>query len=115
MGMFRDLKESLHSANLALDQAQALEARASGYTADPMQYSGGIAGTATIDSIADTGTFVGDSPVLELSMTVTVPGRPPYPVKHRQLVSHVSAARFQPGALLTVRVSPQDPNQLMIG
>jgi hypothetical protein len=59
--------------------------------------------------------FVNQAPVLELSMTVTIPGREPYPVKHRQLVSHAALARFQPGSVLPVKVSPQDNDQLMIG
>jgi hypothetical protein len=112
------MMEGVRAANDALDQAQALQAGAAGMM-DPggagALYAGGIAGSAAIDSVADTGMFVNEAPVLELSMTVTIPGRPPYPVKHRQLVSHAALARFQPGSVLPVKVSPQDPNQLMIG
>jgi hypothetical protein len=145
MGMFRDMKESfqvirsdelkelkkkadanprpsmmegVRAANEAMDAAQAMQGGAAGMM-DPggaaALYSGGIAGSATIDSVADTGVFVNEAPVLELSMTVTVPGRPPYPVKHRQLVSHAALARFQPGSMHAVKVSAQDPNQLMLG
>jgi hypothetical protein len=140
MGMFRDMKESfqvlrsdelkelkrkadaqprpsmmegIRTANEAMDAAQASGMMNPGGAA--AMYSGGVAGSATIDSVADTGVFINEAPVLELSMTVTVPGRPPYPVNHRQLVSHAALARFQPGSVLPVRVSQQDPNQLMIG
>ena len=140
MGMFRDMKESfqvlrsdelkelkrksdaqprpsmmegIRAANEAMDAVQASGMMDPGGAA--ALYSGGIAGSATIDSLADTGMFVNEAPVLELSMTVTVPGRPPYPVKHRQLVSHAALSRFQPGSVLPVKVSAQDPNQLMIG
>ena len=114
------MMEGIRAANEAMDQAQALQAGAAGPgMMDPAGmaalYSGGIAGSATIDSVADTGMFVNEAPVLELSMTVSIPGREPYPVKHRQLVSHAALARFQPGSMLPVRVSQQDPNQLMIG
>jgi len=140
MGMFRDMKESfqvlrsdelkelkrkadaqprpsmmegIRAANEAMDAVQASGMMNPGGSA--ALYSGGIAGSATIDSLADTGMFVNEAPVLELTMTVTIPGRPPYPVKHRQLVSHAALGRFQPGSVLPVKVSPQDPNQLMIG
>ena len=112
------MMEGIRAANEAMDAAQAMQGGAAGMM-DPggaaALYSGGIAGSATIDSVADTGMFVNEAPVLELSMTVTIPGRPPYPVKHRQLVSHAALARFQPGSVLPVKVSQQDPNQLMIG
>jgi hypothetical protein len=114
------MMEGVRAANEAMDMAQAMQAGAMGAgMADPAGaaalYAGGIAGSATIDSVADTGMFVNQAPVLELSMTVTIPGREPYPVKHRQLVSHAALARFQPGSVLPVKVSPQDNNQLMIG
>ena len=119
MGMFRDMKESFRMtkegmglANEAMGAAQeAGMLNPSGTTA----FSGQVSGTATIDSVADTGMVVNEAPVLELSMTVTVAARPPYPVKHRQLVPHVDRARFQPGAVMPVKVSHQDPNQVMIG
>ena len=145
MGMFRDMKESfqvirspelkelkrkadaqprpsmmegIRAANEAMDQAQALQQGAGGMMDPAGQaalYGSGLAGSATIDGLADTGMFVNEAPVLELDMTVTIPGREPYKTKHRQLVSHAALARFQPGSVLPVRVSPQDPNQLMIG
>jgi hypothetical protein len=90
-----------------------------GGLADPAgqarQYQTGIQGTATIDAVADTGMFVNQAPVLELDMTVSVPGREPYKAKHRQLVSHAALANFQPGKSFPVRVSPQDDQQLIIG
>jgi hypothetical protein len=145
MGMFRDMKESfqvlrsdelkelkrkadaqprpsmmegIRAANVAVDQAQSLQAGAGGMM-DPAGaaalYGGGIQGSATIDGLADTGMFVNEAPVLELDLTVSIPGREPYRTKHRQLVSHAALGNFQPGKVLSVRVSPQDPNQLMIG
>jgi hypothetical protein len=145
MGMFRDMKESfqvlrsdelkelkrkadsqprpsmmegIRAANQAFDQAQALQQQAGGMMDPAGQaalYTSGIAGTATIDAVSDTGMFVNEAPVLALDMTVSVPGREPYKVTHKQLVSHAALARFQPGAVLSVRVSPQDPSQLMLG
>jgi hypothetical protein len=112
--------EGVRAANEAFDAAQAMQAGAMGAgMANPgaaaAMYQTGIQGSGTINAVADTGMFVNEAPVLELDMTVTVPGREPYAVKHRQLVSHAALARFQLGSVLPVRVSAQDPNELMIG
>jgi hypothetical protein len=114
------MMEGIRAANDAMDMSQQMQAGAMGAgMANPgaagALYSGGIAGSATVNSVADTGVFVNQAPVLELTMTVMIPGREPYEVKHRQLVSHAALARFQPGSTLPVKVSPQDNNQLMIG
>ena len=47
--------------------------------------------------------------------TVTVPGREPYQVKHRQLLAQSALARFQPGSTFSVRVDQSDPAKLVIG
>lgn len=145
MGMFRDMKESfqvlrspelkelkrkadaqprpsmlegVRAANEAFDQAQMLQQQAGG-VADPagqaMLYQTGIQGSATIVSVSDTGMFVNEAPVLMLELQVSVPGRKPYTATHKQLVSHAALANFQPGKTFPVRVSPQDPNELIIG
>jgi hypothetical protein len=145
MGMFRDMKESfqvlrspelkelkrkadaqprpsmldgVRAANEAFDQAQVLQQQAGGMMNPGGQaalYQTGIQGNATIVSVADTGMFVNQAPVLELELTVSLPGQEPYTAKHKQLVSHVALANFQPGKSFPVRVSPQDPNELIIG
>ena len=145
MGMFRDMKESfqvlrspelkelkrkadaqprpsmlegVRAANEAFDQAQVLQQQAGG-VANPagqaMLYQTGIQGSATVVSVADTGMFVNEAPVLLLELQVSVPGREPYTVTHKQLVSHAALANFQPGKTFPVRVSPQDPTELIIG
>jgi hypothetical protein len=55
------------------------------------------------------------APVCELDLTVSVPGKEPYAVKHRQLIAHSALARFQPGATFSVRVDASDPTELVIG
>jgi hypothetical protein len=113
-----NMMEGIRAANAAMDQAQMMQQQTPGMM-DPggasALYSGGIAGSATIDAVSDTGMFVNEAPVLALDMTVSLPGREPYKTTHKQLVSHAALARFQPGSVMPVRVSPQDPNQLMIG
>ena len=110
--------EGIRAANEAMDQAQMLQQGGAGMmdpTGAAALYGSGLAGSATIEAVSDTGMFVNEAPVLALDMTVSIPGREPYRTTHRQLVSHAALARFQPGSVMPVRVSPQDPNQLMIG
>jgi hypothetical protein len=71
-------------------------------------------GTAVINSVSDTGTTRDENPVLELDLTVTVPGREPYRVKHREAVSPATARALQPGTTKTVRVDVQDPQKLTL-
>jgi hypothetical protein len=95
MGMFRDMKD-------APNGTAAL-------------YSTGLQGSATVNAIGETGMLVNNAPVCELDLTVTVPGREPYDVKHRQLIAHTAIPRFQPGATFPVRVDQSDPSKIVIG
>jgi hypothetical protein len=51
-------------------------------------YLGGTPGTAIVNAFRDTGTVIDNAPVCELDLTVTVPGKEPYAVEHRQLIGH---------------------------
>ena len=105
--------DGVKAANAAYDAAVL------GGMADPAAFQGiylsGTQGTASLNAISDTGTMVGNAPVCELDLTVTLPGKGPYSVKHRQLIAHSALARFQPGATFSVRVDANDPSKLVIG
>jgi hypothetical protein len=58
---------------------------------------------------------VNNAPIVEMDLTVTVPGREPYSVKHRQLVAHTALANFQPGKTFPVHVDGADPSKIVIG
>ena len=66
-------------------------------------------------SYHDTGVTVNDNPQVEFTLDVTVPGKEPYKATLTQVVSRLAIAGFQPGATVPVRVSPDDPQVLMIG
>jgi hypothetical protein len=144
MGMFRDMKEAfgvirsdelkelkkkadaqpkvsmmdgLRAANEAMDAAPMWQEQAQqmqGMTTGGL-YTSGLAGNATVTAINDTGTMVNNAPVMELDLMVTVPGREPYPVKHRQLIAIAQVPNFQPGKQFPVHVDQQDPTKLTIG
>jgi hypothetical protein len=74
----------------------------------------GIVGQARIDQVSDTGTTINENPQVQFNLTVTIPGRDPYPSTLTQVVSRIAIGSFQPGASVPVRVSPEDPHTLMI-
>ena len=53
-------------------------------------------------------------PILEFDLGVTVGGFGPYPVTTEQAVSRPSVPRLQPGAEVNVKVSPDDPNRVVM-
>jgi hypothetical protein len=74
----------------------------------------GVVGQARIDEITETGATINDNPQVRFNLTVTVPGRDPYPATLTQIVSQLAIGNFQPGATVPVKVSPDDPQTLII-
>jgi hypothetical protein len=74
----------------------------------------GIPGQATITTIRDTGTTINDNPLVELGLNVTLEGRAPYDVTHRQVISRLFVANFQPGTTVPVKVDPADQNAVLV-
>jgi hypothetical protein len=112
------MMEGVKMANQAMDQVpvwQQQGAEAMQMANGAAAYGSGLAGNATVTAISDTGTMINNAPVMELDLTVAVPGREPYPVKHRQLIALSAIPNFQPGKMFPVHVDHQDPNKLMIG
>lgn len=114
------MMDGLKAANQAMDTAAQYQSGAAGVAgANPFAgaaaYSQTTPGSATVTAIQDTGTQINGAPVVELDLTVTVPGREPYPVKHRQVISPVVMANFQPGSVIAVRVDPADQSKIIIG
>ena len=74
----------------------------------------GVAGTAQLVSVEQTGTRVNDQPMLRLRMLVTVPNKAPYSVLHKEVVPLIRLPEVQPGAQLHVRVDAADPAVMCI-
>jgi hypothetical protein len=111
------MMDGIKMANQAMDQAPMWQEQAAQMQgmAGAGTYASGLAGNATVTGIADTGTMVNNAPVMELDLQVSVPGREPYPVKHRQLIALSQIPNFQPGRSFPVHVDQQDPAKLVIG
>jgi hypothetical protein len=75
----------------------------------------GLAGAAAIQAVRFTGAVVDDRPTLELDLVITVEGREPYVLSHRQSVSRIAIPSFQPGAVVPVRVDPADRSSVTLG
>jgi len=103
------MKEGVAQANEMMGDVAAQQQKAQ------MLMASGIVGEATIDAVNDTGVTVNENPQIELALTVTVPGKEPYRATLTQVVSRLAIASFQPGSTVPVRVSPDDPQVLMIG
>jgi hypothetical protein len=73
-----------------------------------------VRGTARILSVAETGLTVKDAPQVDMTLEVSVAGRPPYQVGHRQLVPRLAVGRLSDGRPLRVLVDPAQPDQLLI-
>jgi hypothetical protein len=113
----RSMMDGIRAANEAMDaapmwqeQAQQMQGMAAGG-----MYATGVAGNATVTAINDSGTMINNAPVMELDLMVTVPGKEPYPVKHRQLIALAQIPNFQPGKMFPVHVDQTDPSKLTIG
>ena len=109
------MMDGIRMANEAMDQVPMWQQQGAQMQQWSANYGQGLAGNATVTAIADTGTMVNNAPVMELDLTVNVPGREPYQVKHRQLVALSAIPNFQPGKTFPVHVDSQDPTKLVIG
>jgi hypothetical protein len=108
VGGFRAMKEGVAqmgqtAGNLAEQQQKAQTLMTSG-----------LVGQATITGITDTGVTINENPQVELSLAVTLPDREPYEVTVTQVISRLAIAGFQPGSVVPVRVSPDDPQVLIV-
>ncbi|MHB8059864.1 MAG: DUF3592 domain-containing protein [Gaiellaceae bacterium] len=108
-GGFRAMKDGVAQANEMLGDVAAQQQKAQ------MLMTTGIVGTATVDAVNDTGVTINENPQVEFILDVTVPGKDPYKASFTQVVSRLAIASYQPGATVPVRVSPDDPQVLMIG
>ena len=69
----------------------------------------------TVKSITDTGQQIQGSPVMEVVLSVQVPGQEPYDVTHKQVIALQAMGNWQPGAIFPVRVDPNEPRSVIIG
>ena len=73
----------------------------------------GVRGKATVVS-ARSGMVVNEQPRMTLELDLAMPGQEPRRVTYRTLVSNFAAHRFEPGLVLPVYASPDDPDDILV-
>ncbi len=84
MGGFRAMKDAVATGNQIVGGLAAEQQKTA------MLMASGVVGQATIDQVLDTGTTVNQNPQVQFSLTVTIPGRDPYPATLTQVVSRLA-------------------------
>ena len=74
----------------------------------------GLAGSAQITSMTQTGMSMNDQPQIDMELLVTVPGREPYQARRKEFVPLILLGRLSAGLPLPVRVDPADPQRVII-
>jgi hypothetical protein len=74
----------------------------------------GLAGTAQITSLTQTGMSMNDQPQIAMELLVTVPGRVPYQAQRKEFVPLILLGRLGSGVPLPVKVDPADPQRVVI-
>jgi hypothetical protein len=74
----------------------------------------GLDGEARIMGLTQTGIWMNNNPYVKLDLVITVPGHPPYEVKHGEIVPQVLLGRLTSGDPLHVKVDPNKPSHFVI-
>jgi energy-converting hydrogenase Eha subunit H len=103
------------AAALLLFGGCALIDRMSGVAETKQLQESGVAGSATILAVWDTGITVNDDPVIAMRVEVARPDGSVYSaVIPKTLISRLDVPRFQPGSTVPVRIDPQDPLHMAV-
>ena len=86
-----------------------------GHVPHAAAYSAAIPGSGEILSLTDTGTLLAESHIYDVGLRVTIEGREPYEVVHRQVLAKTVLGAWKPGKVIALRVDAVDPNQVMLG
>ena len=83
--------------------------------ANAAAYNAAIPGSGEILSLTDTGTKLAESRIYDVGLRVTIEGREPYEVVHRQVLAETVLGAWQPGKVIALRVDAVDPTLVMLG
>lgn len=90
-----------------------LRSRRSALDADRIATTG-LAGTASITGLTQTGMSLNDQPQVEMELLVSIPGRPAYQARRKEFVPLILLGRLSSGQPLSVKVDPADPQRVFI-
>lgn len=122
MGLFKGMKDLKDITDMSKQYqrpsmleglAQAKEALA-GVQETQRVTATGVAGTARVLGVRDTGATLNDHPVCEVQLEVTVPGQAPYAATITQAIPRMQAPMLQAGTSLAVKVDPADRDSVVL-
>ncbi len=90
-----------------------LRSRRSAIDADRVAATG-LAGTASITGLTQTGMSLNDQPQVEMELLVSIPGRAPYQARRKEFVPLILLGRLSSGQPLSVKVDAADPQRVFI-
>ncbi|MGB8861132.1 MAG: hypothetical protein WCC60_17885 [Ilumatobacteraceae bacterium] len=109
------MKDRMADASARMAAAnQMMSNMAQGSMQATQAIANGVATTATITGVRQTGMMMNFNPVVELDLMVMMPGGVPMPVTRQETVMQVHLGRCQPGLRLNVKVDPANVNGLWI-
>src|SRR3954452_2515791 len=74
----------------------------------------GIAGSATITGLTQTGVYLNDQPQIRMNLLVQLPGEVAYAATHQEFVPLMLLGRLSSGAPLSVRVDQMDRSKIVV-
>jgi hypothetical protein len=74
----------------------------------------GLAGTAVVTGLAQTGMYLNENPQVAIDLRIDLPGREPYVATRKEFVPLILLGRLTSGAPLPVRVDRANPQRLVI-
>lgn len=83
------------------------------YVRKKLQKSG-VAATAQILEVSDTGTTINNNPQVKILLEVKSPYGEPYKVETKVIVSRINPFVYQPGMTVPVIIDPNDKNMIVI-
>lgn len=93
----------------------AMVDRMSGVAETKRLQASGVAASARVVEIWDTGITVNQDPVIGMKVEVTRADGSTYSATiPKSLISRLDVPRFQPGAVVDVRIDPQDPAKVAL-
>ena len=74
----------------------------------------GVPARGQIVSVQPTGVRVNKVPQVSITVSVQLPGRPPYEARAKMLLQPMAMAQLTPGRAVPLRVDPQNPQEILI-
>ena len=74
----------------------------------------GIEAEGRVVSVRFTGTKINSVPQFEITVSVSLPGKPPYEASSKVLLPQHAASALTPGTVIHIRVDPQNPMEILV-